>query len=93
MGKGGRRGLVGLFVNVFTTTPRVEGSNPRLSLSFIRSKSEEAFVTRRNVSARSGPQRREWRARERRTEEEERAGVSGKGLREWFGSFRRRLNG
>ena len=28
----GRRGLVGLFVNKFTTTPRVEGSNPGLSL-------------------------------------------------------------
>ena len=36
----GRRGLVGLFVNKFTMTPRVEGSNPSLSIflsyTFIR---------------------------------------------------------
>ena len=32
----GHRGLVGLFVNRLHTVPRVEGSNPGLSLSFIR---------------------------------------------------------
>ena len=41
----------------------------------------------------SGPQRREWRARERRIEEEKPAGVSGMVTKKAFGSFRRRLNG
>ena len=33
LGEGGRRGPVELFVSNFATAPRVEGSNPSLSLS------------------------------------------------------------
>ena len=55
------------------------------STSRRRREEEEAFVTKRNVSARSGPQRREWRARERRIEVEGPAGDRGmiqeKGIR------------
>ena len=73
----GRRGPVGLFVNRFTTVPRVEGSKLGSSLSFSSCK--------KNVSLQSEPTRRErGAAQERQEEEEEPAGKSGMDTRKDF---------
>ena len=70
----GRRGPVGLFVNRFTTVPRVEGSKTRFFSS-----------CKKNVSLKSEPTRRErGAAQERREEEEEPAGESGMDTRKDF---------
>ena len=57
----GRRGLVGLFVNKFTMTPRVEGSNPCFSRSFIHSHPERRGDRheKKRKSTKGGPQQRE----------------------------------
>ena len=69
--------------------PSVGGSNPRLSLSFIR----QSLVARRNVRPRSRPKKkrvRQKQRRERQIEEERPAGVSGMVTRKAFGSFRKK---
>ena len=59
--------------------PRVEGSNPGLSLSFIRSHPERRGVhhKKKHKSTKVARNEERWQGRERRIEIEEPAGVSG----------------
>ena len=70
----GRRGLVGLFVNKFTTMPRVDGSHPGSSSFFVGERPGSSMHLREDEKIRATTRRENAGAA---TEENEPAGERG----------------